>query len=172
MHSVTFLIGISGSGKTYWQQRFFKANPEHIVFTRGQCEKAFYYSKRGRFADIKTVAEFARRHTSFPAFMWRRFEATLCKHQQIILDGEFLTVEQRKPYLARIRERGIPVYALIFDTPFEIAYQRNLLRKAPMRKTKAAIEKQSKILNVQTLPSEVDAVQYVSELLTHNKRHR
>ncbi|QDH83522.1 polynucleotide kinase [Achromobacter phage Motura] len=164
MHSITILIGINGCGKTAWRNRLIEEERGHLTFSIENCVRGFYYSHRGRIVDMEIMDAFAKEHPKFPEFMWRKFEAALDKFQSVIIDGDFITPEQRAPFIDKARARNIPVYAVVFNTPFDIAYERNRRQRKPYRVTKRELEYQVRRLDISTLKAEVDDVHYVDNI--------
>src|SRR3990172_12787663 len=119
--SLLVLVGPSGSGKTTWAQDHFR--PAEIVS-----------SDRLR-AQVGTGENDQRASPAAFEILERIVAERIGRRLTTVVDTLGFDAQRRAGWVRRAHEAGIPVHAIVFDTPGEECERRNGLRSKPIPKT-------------------------------------
>ena len=119
--SLLVLVGPSGSGKTTWAQGHFR-------------EEEVVSSDRLR-ALVGTGEGDQRAGPAAFEILERIVAERLERHLTTVIDTLGFDAKRRARWIDLAHAAGIPVHAIVFDTPGEVCEQRNDLRSKPISKT-------------------------------------
>lgn len=119
--SLFVLVGPSGSGKTTWAQDHFR--PAEIVS-----------SDRLR-AQVGTGENDQRASPAAFEILERIVAERIGRRLTTVVDTLGFDAQRRAGWVRQAHEAGIPVHAIVFDTPGEECERRNGLRSKPIPKT-------------------------------------
>jgi F420-dependent oxidoreductase-like protein len=116
--SLVVLIGPSGSGKSTWASHNFR--PDQVV------------SSDALRALVGTAESDQRAGTDAFNVLDLVLERRLARGLLTVVDTLGLDAERRRGYLALAQRRGIPAYAVMFDTAAEVCRSRNRATRDPV----------------------------------------
>ena len=111
------LVGPSGSGKSYWAAENFR--PEQIV------------SSDALRAAVGVSAHDQRAGTDAFEVLDLIVERRLSRRLLTVVDTLGLDAARRAGWVELGRRHGVPVHAVLFDTPAEVCRARNRTRAQP-----------------------------------------
>jgi F420-dependent oxidoreductase-like protein len=108
------LVGAPGAGKSHWATEWFR--PEQVVSSDGLravvgLGEHDQRASKDAFAVLDLIVE-------------RRVKRKLTT----VIDSTALESDRRQSYIAAARKGGVPVFAIIFDTPDDVCRTRNKQR--------------------------------------------
>ncbi len=115
-NAIIMLVGIAGSGKSTFAQKVFRENA--LIVSSDECRKEI----SGNEAD-QTVTEEA-----FKLF-YKKIADGVKMGGQVVADATNLDKFSREEIYQIARENGVPVYALIFNIPFDVIKKQNRMRE-------------------------------------------
>lgn len=113
------LVGLPGSGKSYWASSFFnRPNNMKLISTDAYIEQLAKDTG-------KTYSElFDAEVANATGWMNDQLRNAIENRNNIIWDQTNLTVKSRKTKIKKLTDAGYRVIAVFFDCPFDVAEQR------------------------------------------------